>query len=173
MVRRIGFAALAGLLVWFLLGLHFFVFPRVDAVPHHADVVFALGPPLKERVAVVERLLDQGRVDAALVSVPYYAGPPSSLPICHRAHVICADPSPSTTRGEGAMLHEYAKREGWSSAVVVTMTAHISRARSIIDRCFHGKVSMVESGEAPAHSWFYQYLYQTGATVKSWLLPSC
>lgn len=172
-VRRIGFALLGGLLVWFLLGLYFFVFPRVDPVPAHADVAFALGPPIQQRLDTVRRLLDERRVDDVLVSVPYYAGPPSSLPICHQAHVYCAAPTPNTTRGEGRMLRQYAAEHNWRSAVVVTMTAHISRARSLVDRCFTGKVSMVESGESASYGWYYQYLYQTGATVKSWLLPGC
>jgi hypothetical protein len=172
-VGRIAVAVLAALLLWFLLGLHFFVFPRVDPVPQHADVVFALGPPLKERIATVERLLKAGKVDAALISVPSYAGPPSALPICQQARVICADPSPETTQGEARMLRRYAKQHDWSSAVVVTMTAHISRAREIIDRCYSGSLAMIPSGEAPAHSWTYQFFYQTGATLKSWVRLGC
>jgi hypothetical protein len=172
-VRRLGFVALGGLVVWVLAGLPFFVFPAVDRVPKHTDVVLVLGPPLAERVAVAERLLDEGKVGAALVSVPYDQVPDSLTAFCARTAVICADPSPRSTRGEARMLQRYAVKQGWDSAVVTTMPAHIARARTIIGRCFTGRVTMVSDAEAPYGGWAYQYAYQTAATVKSWILPSC
>ena len=173
LVRRIGFAGLGGLLVWALVGLPFFVFPAVDPVPEHADVVLVLGPPLPARVAVAERLLADGTVDAALVSVPYDSIPPEVAALCARPEVTCADPDPRTTRGEGRMLRRYAAERGWTSAVVTTMPAHIARARSIVRRCFSGRLSMVADAEGPSGGWPYQYAYQTAATVKSWFLPGC
>lgn len=172
-IRRLGAVALAGLVVWGLLGLPFFVDPKVDPVPAHADVALVLGPPISERVGVAERLLAAGRVDTALVSVPYDRVPPATAALCARPHVICFDPSPRTTRGEARALRRYAEREGWSSVVVVSMTAHLSRARSIVGRCFAGRIAMRPSGEPPFQGWPYQYAYQTAATVKSWLLPGC
>lgn len=173
LVRRIGGAALGGLAVWALVGLAFFVFPAVDAVPKHADVLLVLGPPLPQRVAVAERLLDEGRVTTALVSVPYDAIPPEIASLCARSDVICADPDPRTTRGEARMLRRYAAERGWTSAVVTTMPAHIARARSIVRRCFSGTLSMVPDTEELSGGWPYQYAYQTAATVKSWFLPGC
>ncbi|WP_375407463.1 YdcF family protein [uncultured Amnibacterium sp.] len=172
-VRRIGVAALGGLVVWGLLGLVFFVSPAVDAMPEHADVLLVLGPPLPQRVAVAERLLTDGTVGAALVSVPYDSIPPEIAALCARPDVICADPDPRTTRGEARMLRRYAVERGWTSAVVTTMPAHIARARSIVRRCFSGTLSMVSDTEGPSGGWPYQYAYQTAATVKSWLLPGC
>lgn len=170
---RLGLVALGGLVVWALVGLPFFVFPATDPVPTHADVVLVLGPPLPARVAVAERLLAEGRVGTALVSVPYDRIPAAISALCARPKVICADPSPRTTRGEARMLRRYAAQDGWTSAVVTTMTAHIARARSIVSRCFSGKLSMVADAEGPYGGWPYQYAYQTAATVKSWLLPGC
>jgi hypothetical protein len=172
-VRRAGFIALGGLVVWALAGLPFFVFPAVDPVPRHADVVLVLGPPVPERVAVAERLLDDGTVDAALVSVPYDSIPPGIAGLCARPSVICADPDPRTTRGEARMLRRYAQEQSWTSAVVTTTPVHIARARSIVRRCFGGRLSMVADAEPPYNGIVYQYAYQTAATVKSWFLPGC
>jgi uncharacterized SAM-binding protein YcdF (DUF218 family) len=172
-VRRLGVAALAGLLVWALIGLPFLAFPQEGPPPKHADVVLVLGPPVAQRVAVAERLLRAGTVDTALVSVPYDVVPPRTAALCARPHVICFDPAPRTTRGEARALRRYAARDGWTSAVVVSMTAHLSRARSIVGRCFSGRLTMLPSGEPPYGGWAYQYAYQSAATVKSWLLPGC
>ncbi|MBW4042251.1 MAG: hypothetical protein HIU86_09010 [Acidobacteria bacterium] len=172
-VRRGGFVALGGLVVWILLGLPFFVFPHVDPVPAHADVVLVLGPPMPQRVAVAERLLAEHRVDMALVSVP---GPTAQWDVgalCRRSDVICFAPDPSTTRGEARELRAEAAKHGWTSAVVTTMPAHISRARTLVERCFSGTLSMVADAEPPYGTIAYQYLYQTAATVKAWLLQGC
>jgi hypothetical protein len=160
--------------VWALAGLPFFVFPAVDPVPRHADVVLVLGPPIPQRVAVAERLLKNGNVGTALVSVPYDSIPPAIAGLCARSDVICADPSPRSTRGEARMLRRYAQQRGWTSAVVTTMPAHLDRARSIVGRCFPGKLSMVaDQGETRLLGLPYQYAYQTAATVKSWILAGC
>jgi uncharacterized SAM-binding protein YcdF (DUF218 family) len=172
-VRRGGFAALGGLLVWVLLGLPFFVFPTVDAVPKHADVILVLGPPVPDRVDVAERLLAEHRVSTALVSVPGEQAQWHVEALCARSDVICFKPDPSTTRGEARALRKYTAERGWTSAVVTTMPAHIARARSIVGRCFSGRVSMVADAEGPFGGIAYQYAYQTAATVKSWFLPGC
>lgn len=172
-VRRAGFVALGGLVVWVVVGLPFFVFPTVDPVPQHADVVLVLGPPLPERVDVAERLLAEHRVDTALVSVP---GPESAWDVgalCARSDVICFTPDPSTTRGEARELRTEAAVHGWTSAVVTTMPAHLARARTIVGRCFGGRLSMVADAESPYNGIAYQYVYQTAATVKSWILQGC
>ena len=56
---------------------------------------------------------------------------------------------------------------------MITMPAHINRARMVVQRCFAGSLAMVETGEGPTYGWPYQYLYQTAATVKALLLPGC
>jgi uncharacterized SAM-binding protein YcdF (DUF218 family) len=172
-LRSGGFVALGGLIVWILAGLPFFVLPTVDHVPAHADVVVVLGPPLPQRVAVAERLLAEHRVATALVSVP---GDPAFWRIgafCARSDVICFAPDPSTTRGEARELRAEAALHGWTSAVVTTMPAHIPRARILFRRCFSGSLSMDADTEPPYIGIAYQYLYQTAATVKAWILQGC
>lgn len=172
-VRRAGVASLGGLIVWALVGLPFFVFPATDRAPAHADVVLVLGPPVRERVDVAERLLAEHRVGAALVSVPGSQAQWDVTALCARPQVTCFDPDPRTTRGEARALRRFAGEHHWRSAVVTTMTAHIARARTIVGRCFRGSLSMVPDAEGPFEGWPYQYAYQTAATVKSWFLPGC
>lgn len=172
-VRRAGAVALVGLLGWGLLGLPFFVYPSVDPVPRHADVVLVLGPPLAARVRIADDLLVRGIVDHALISVPYPRTPPELLAECARSEVTCFDPDPRTTRGEARELGREAAAHGWTSAVVVAMPAHVSRARTIVARCFPGAVAMRPSAEGPFRGWAYQYAYQTAATVKAWILQGC
>ena len=71
------------------------------------------------------------------------------------------------------MLRREAAKHGWHSAIVITMTAHLTRARTIVSRCFAGTLVMRPSGEAPYAGWPYQYAYQTAATVKAWIHPEC
>ncbi|MGT2425236.1 YdcF family protein [Amnibacterium kyonggiense] len=168
-----GFVALGGLIVWILAGLPFFVFPTTDPVPQHADVVLVLGPPVPDRIAVAERLLAEHRVATALVSVPGEEAQWQVEGLCARSDVICFRPDPSTTRGEARELRAEAAAHAWTSAVVTTMPAHIARARTIVGRCFGGKLSMVADAEGPYDGYVYQYLYQTAATVKSWILQGC
>ncbi len=172
-VRRAGLAALAAGVAYVLLGVPFFVLPAVDPLPRHADVVLVLGPPMHQRVAVADDLLRRGVVDHALVSVPYDRVPPELAAECGDARVTCFDPDPRTTRGEARELRRETAARGWTSAVVVTTPAHVSRSRTIVSRCFAGTITMRESDEAPFRGWAYQYLYQTAATVKAWFLQGC
>ena len=172
-VRRGGFLALGGLLTWAIVGVPFFVFPKVDPVPKHADVVVVLGPPRWERVSIAKHLLAEGRVDAALISVPGDAETWGLTTFCTRPHVTCFHPTPTTTRGEAHALRRYATEYGWTTAVVTTMPAHIARARTIIDRCFPGTVSMVADRENAFAGLAFSYAYQTAATVKAWILQGC
>ena len=172
-VRRSGLIALGGLLVWAIIGVPFFVYPTIDPVPKHADVAVVLGPPRWERVSVARHLLAEGRVGAVLISVPGDQRTWGLTGFCAQKVVICFDPEPRTTRGEARALGRYAAEYGWTSAVVTTMPAHISRARTIVDRCFTGKVSMVADRENRFDGLVSSYAYQSAATVKAWILQGC
>lgn len=177
-IRRIrigGAVALTSLVVYVLVGLPFIVFPRTDPEPKHADVAFVLGPLSEKRIALAKRLLADHRVDHMMWSatITTHAQYPLLQECWTTPGLICERPSPATTEGEGEILERQAAENGWTSAIVITQTAHITRARAIISRCFSGRLSMVESGDPPMFGWVYQYLYQTSATVKLWFNPPC
>lgn len=172
-VRTAGVAALASLLAYVLIGLPFFVFPDTEALPRHADVALALGDPTPQRTALALHLLRHGVVDDVLLSVPFVPSaatprtPPAMRACGSSPRIVCFRPDPFTTQGEARELRAAAAAHGWTSAIVITQTAHIDRARLIVGRCFAGRITMRASGEPPQHSWLWQYPYQTIATVKA------
>ena len=179
MLRRAGLIAAAAGVAYILVGLPVFVFPAVEPLPAHADVAFVLGPPTAARVAAATRLQEAGIVRDVLVSTPgpdptvYGRIAPVLLRCNSEADLICRSPEPTTTRGEARLLRQEAASHHWRSAIVVTMPAHIARARMLMERCYPGSLTMASSHEAPTYGWPYQYLYQTTATVKAWLTPGC
>lgn len=170
-----GSLALASLVAYVLIGLPFIVFPKTDHEPKHADVVLVLGPLSEKRIALAKRLLAEHRVDRMMWSatITTHAQYPLLQECRTTPGLICERPSPATTEGEGEMLERRAAENGWKSAIVVTQTAHVTRARMILSRCFSGRLAMVESGDPPVGGWVYQFLYQTGATVKFWFNRPC
>jgi hypothetical protein len=174
-IRVGGVVALASLVGYVLVGLPFIVFPTVDDPPKHADVVFVLGPLSEQRIALAKRLLADHTVDHMMWSatITTHAQYPLLQECWTTPGLVCERPSPATTEGEGQLLQKQAAANGWTSAIVITQTAHITRARAILSRCFSGRFSMLESGDPPFGGWAYQYLYQTSATVKSWFTRPC
>ena len=187
--RRLGRAAgvaavtVVALVVAFVLaGLPLYVFPVVDAVPAQADVVYVIGPPTPARIALARELIESGAADEMLISVPGDAlaqGTPSRgrFSACNLpgGDVLCRAPDPATTQGEARLLAETAQEQGWDSAIVITMTPHVSRARMIIDRCFDGELTMRAVSDQPSGlgGWVHQYLYQSAAFVKALAAPGC
>lgn len=175
-VRSAGVVALAGLLAWAVIGLPFFVFPATGPLPEHADVIVVLGPDTPQRVELAERLFHDGVAPAMLWSTPTVpsATPDEVLETCRTTPGLqCFVPSPSTTAGEAQELARVARDRGWTSAIVITQTPHLARARSIIGGCFDGRLTMASSGEPVENGWVWAYAYQTAATVKAWLHPAC
>lgn len=162
--------ALAGAVV---AGLPVYVHPAVGPL-RAADVVDVVGPPTPTRLAVAQRILDAGTARALVVTVspvgysPYAAAdiPACTEPLPYPVH--CITPDPFTTQGESRALARLADREHWTSAIVVTRTAHVTRARVIIARCFPGgRVQVVEDGSTDGVlGWARQYVYQSAGFVK-------
>lgn len=171
----VGLIALGSLVVYALVGLPFIVFPKTGPTPEHADVVFVLGPLTAKRTALAKRLLADGTVDTMMWSaaIATHADYPLLQECRTTPGLICQTPSPTTTQGEGRILKQQAATHGWTSAIVITQTAHITRAHAILGRCFSGAITMLPSGDPPLGGWAFQYAYQTGATVNSWFDPPC
>ncbi|WP_288452738.1 YdcF family protein [uncultured Microbacterium sp.] len=151
-------------------GLPLYVFPSYSAVAR-ADLVYVIGPPTPARMADAQKLLDEGVASHLLVSVGG-SMPASTVPECTRPDVTCATPEPFTTKGEVALLQAYARDHAAQSVVVLTFTPHVARTRYIFGRCYAGDVTVVPVEERlDFGQWVYQYLYQSTAFVKAWLLP--
>lgn len=164
-------AVLAALAVFVVAGLPLYVFPAPEE-PHPADVVQVLGPATDERVAAALHLIDDGLAPAMLVSVPAPGEPASDLALCDRPYVTCATPDPYTTDGETVLLEEYGLAHDVDTAVVLTSTGHVSRARFVYAKCYPGEATVVAvASPASALDWVWVYAYQTAAFVKALVTP--
>lgn len=154
-------------------GLPLYVFPPRDAVPADADLVYVIGPPRAPRLAAAEQLLAESAPDRLLVSVSAAGAlSASDLPVCDDADVTCGTPDPFTTAGEARMLTEYTRTHEVHDPVVVTFTPHVARTRYIFAKCYGSDVTVVGVDEHLGFfDWAYEYLYQTAAFVKAWIVP--
>ncbi len=146
-----------------------YVRPRVDR-PVRADAILVLGGAHDGREQLGLRLARAGYAPRVLISDPYRVSPMVNR-ICHGGYsfeVICFDPAPRTTRGEGRELARRARAEGWRRVIVVTFTPHISRARYVIGKCWDGELLFVDPRPAlSVPRWGYDYLYQSVGYAKA------
>jgi hypothetical protein len=176
-ITRTLLALLVLVLAWILAGVPLFVMPAASQ-PGKADVIYVIGPPNPTRRDLAEKLVDEGYSDTVVFSVPS-TGPQSAdrLAACNGEFpypVTCDTPSPFTTQGEARYLKEKAEENGWTSAIVITWTPHVTRTQLIFDRCFDGDLMVVEDPvDFGPRQWITQYVYQTGAFVKALVTPGC
>ena len=163
---------LAGFWLIVLIGLPLYVLPPADSI-EKSDAVFVLGPPMDARLALAERLRDEGLAERIVISVQASGGQTAKdIALCQEEGVTCEVADPSTTRGEALLMREQATGSPAPSVIVVTSTPHVSRTRYIFARCYPGDVSVVGVGQPESLSeWTIQYVYQSFAFVKALLEP--
>jgi uncharacterized SAM-binding protein YcdF (DUF218 family) len=147
-VLRRALLALAGLVAaWLVASLVLFVWsPWASSAPAHADVVVVLSGDRK-RLAPALTLFRRGVAPTlAISSVSRTRHWTQALRLCREPHVVCFDASPYSTQGEARAVARLARERGWSSIVVVTSRFHVTRARMLFRRCYHGPLSVVPVG---------------------------
>lgn len=169
-------AALTGLAALFVIaGLPVYVFPPAAPAPQpgEADLIYVIGPPAPERIALERALREQGVADLSLYSVGRSGrNSAKKLPVCSDRSVYCENPQPFTTKGEFALLAEFAAEHDVRRTIVLTFTPHVARTRYIAEKCFAGEVTVVGVDQSLSlGEWVYQYLYQTAAFVKAAATP--
>ncbi len=146
-----------------------YIRPQVDR-PAKADAVLVLGGAHDGREQLALRLAHEGYAPRVLFSNPYETSPLLNR-ICHGGYsfeVICFDPSPRTTRGEGRRLAQLAAANGWRRVIVITFTPHISRARYILGKCWGGELVMLDPRpRLSVARWAYDYAYQSVGYIKA------
>lgn len=165
----VALALVAGILAIALLGLPLYVFPPQSA-PGPSELIYVIGPPTPARIAEAEALRREGIADRVLVSVPA-SGDQSAddLPYCTKSFVTCQTPEPFTTRGEAAMLADYAT--AGDRVVVLTYTPHVARTRYIFASCADAATQVIAVDESLSLGrWIYNYAYQSAAFVKAWIV---
>lgn len=134
--------------LWLVAVALLFVWPQAaQTPPAHADAVVVLSGG------------ENGRLDPALALVQRGIAPVLAIssafrdPRWTKAHrlcrgqdgptrfrVLCFEANPYSTRGEAETFSRLARRYGWNRIVVVTSSYHVTRARMLFRRCFHGQL---------------------------------
>jgi uncharacterized SAM-binding protein YcdF (DUF218 family) len=159
-------------------GNRLYAHPQLDPL-RQADAILVLGGPGWDRYPFAIDLAGQGWAPNLVISTPIGEKDTGLWDYCQRPgerpfRVHCLIPDPVTTRGEARGFRRLAQANQWDSVIVVTWRPHISRARFIMEKCFSGRLTMVESPyELSTGDWIGQYLYQTGGFLKAALSPGC
>jgi hypothetical protein len=179
--RRAAIAFVTLTLVIGIVGGRLYSFPRVDKVDDgtRVDAILALGGRTETATYAVS-LAEKGVTSVVLISDPYPQEPAfqqvhdlcAGHPTTYR--LICFDPDPRTTRGEARELGRLAAENGWDRVAVVAARYHISRSRTIVERCYPGTLLMVEAPmKIVPVNWGYQYVRQTLGYLKVVLQKGC
>jgi hypothetical protein len=78
-----------------------------------------------------------------------------------RYEVLCFTAHPFSTQGEARTVAKLARANGWHRLVVVTSTYHVTRARMLFRRCYHGDLWF----DGTRSRWWRlpeQWAYETG-----------
>ncbi|MFR9750557.1 YdcF family protein [Nocardia sp. 004] len=146
-----------------------YVRPRTDP-PAPADAILVLGGAHDGREQLGLRLARAGYAPRVVFSNPYTDSAMMNR-ICHGGYsfeVLCFDPAPRTTRGEGRALARLAWADEWRRVIVVTFTPHVARARYILGKCWDGELLFAEHRpDLSVARWAYDYAYQSAGFVKA------
>lgn len=170
-------AALIVLTVGTVVGWPLYVTPQLDVL-RRADAIFVLGGSGDVAYTLGLEYALQGQTSHVVFSNPNGSEAIWLNDLCsHQRYpfsVSCIEPDPATTRGEARALGRLARSNGWHSVIVLTDAPHISRARYIIQRCFHGDLMMGKSEtELWPLEWAWSYVYQTAGFIRAALQSGC
>ncbi len=176
-------AALAAVLVTLIAlvaaaGYPVYVRPQIDTV-RKADAIVVLGGSQSgARYRYGLDLARDGWAPTLVLSNPFARKEPFVTGLCEtpqrRFGIECFVPDPTTTLGEGREVRRLADERNWDTVIIVTSVTHVSRARYIVGKCFHGALIMAAS---PARlgvlGWTAMYIYQTAGYLKSAIQGDC
>jgi uncharacterized SAM-binding protein YcdF (DUF218 family) len=147
--RRVLIAFAMLIATWIVVSLVLFVWPSAETgPPRHADVVVVLSGATN-RLPPAVALIRRGVAPVLAISS---VGESPNWPLADRlcrakrdgaAQVICFAAEPYSTKGEAETVAKLARTHGWRSIIVVSSSYHLTRAKLLFDRCFHGRISLV------------------------------
>lgn len=154
-----------------------YVHPEMQSPLEAADAVVVLGGTPYERFEYGIQLAETGLAPEVVISNSVGADDTRMQEICSTpasVQVTCFLPEPWTTRGEAQEIRTLAAERGWQRIIVVTTTAHIARARYILDRCFDGTIEMTNYPEKLSiPERVGGWIYQTAGWVRALTQRGC
>jgi uncharacterized SAM-binding protein YcdF (DUF218 family) len=168
MIRRLLLVLAALVAAWLLAIVFLFVWPRADAPPAHADAVVVLSGGLNRRLDPALALVQRGVAPVLAISSAFKSGTwKKAERLCRgedgptRFRVLCFSAVPYSTRGEARAVARLAKAHGWRRVIVVTSTFHVTRARLLFKRCYHGRLWVVGTS-SPRWQLPEEWISETG-----------
>ena len=121
--------------------------------------------------------MSDGHGTSLVVSMPTDGGGDGSSDICSASRpyrIICFSPDPVTTQGEARAIRRLSEEFKWDSITVVTNDFHVTRAKTIIQRCYSYQLNMAAvRSDLALTDWAYQFLYQSAAFMKAVIRHEC
>jgi uncharacterized SAM-binding protein YcdF (DUF218 family) len=150
-----------------------FVIDHGDA-PIKADAVVVLSGA-KNRLPVGVRLMHDHEAPLLVVS---RNDKPTALEQRACAHelgveTLCFRADPFSTKGEAERIGKLAKQRGWDAVDVVTSKFHSYRAKLMIERCYHGRLALVDSPNPTGFSLLRNALLEPAKLAYHELRRSC
>jgi uncharacterized SAM-binding protein YcdF (DUF218 family) len=140
--------------------------------PARADAVVVLGAgSAPDRVKAARRLMDRGLARTLVVM-----SPDEETRLCSAAEpyrVICITPRPFKTWGEAEAVGRLARSRSWRTLTVVTSSYHVTRARLLFSRCFHGRLAVVGSRGTGFPVGPMRALHELGGLAYAIVRPGC
>jgi hypothetical protein len=176
--RRIRWRYVAVAMTILLAGFGFatarmFLWPQ-PGMPARVDAIVMLNGP-GDRLHTTLALAWAHRAPVVVIArgSHYWGHGSVCAPKIRGVRFICFDPDPSTTRGEAEFAGRLARRYGWHSIAVVATTPQDTRARLRLDRCFAGRIYVINTA-IPLSAWPAAIAYEWAAMLKAeFLQRSC
>jgi uncharacterized SAM-binding protein YcdF (DUF218 family) len=148
-LRRRLIVAILALVVaaWIAASMVLFLFPD-EGAPVRADAVVVLSGTRGSRLAKALELMRDRVAPVLVISNDPQTPVREAIHLCRAGRgptfrVICFEPDPDSTRGEARAVGTLARAHNWRSLVLVTSGFHVTRARMLFRRCYHGKLDAV------------------------------
>jgi uncharacterized SAM-binding protein YcdF (DUF218 family) len=147
-----------------------FVWPPGDA-PARVDAIVALGgDPGQLRAKKAVALAEAGYAPVVLVSRGGY--PPAPCPkASHGVRVVCFRADPLNTRGEMEFAAREAKRNHWTSLIIVPQRDQATRARLLFRRCSDVRL-LVDPVAAHGFTLLRDLAYEWAALGKAFVVQT-
>ena len=150
MIRRVLLVLAVLVSAWLVACAVLFVWPSAASSPRRADAVVVLSGGRNSRLDPALALMRRGVAPLLVISSPAQdrkwlsaqrlcAAPAHAYPF----RVLCFEASPYSTQGEARAIARLARTRHWKQVVVVTSTFHVTRARMLVRRCYHGGLTLV------------------------------